>query len=61
MSFDIQKLVRHIADLHPYSRADEFDPVEEIVYLDANENPFDNGVNRYPDPQQKTKRSHCKT
>lgn len=56
MSFDIQKLVRsHIADLHPYSSArDEFDPVEsEVVYLDANENPFDNGVNRYPDPQQR--------
>ena len=23
-----------------------------MVFLDANENPFDNGVNRYPDPQQ---------
>lgn len=56
MSFDIQKLVRsHIANLQPYSSArDEFDPVErEVVYLDANENPFDNGVNRYPDPQQR--------
>jgi len=56
MSFDIQKLVRsYIADLQPYSSArDEFDPVErEVVYLDANENPFDNGVNRYPDPQQR--------
>ena len=56
MSFDIQKLVRsHIADLQPYSSArNEFDPVErEVVYLDANENPFDNGVNRYPDPQQR--------
>ena len=56
MSFDLQKLVRsHIADLQPYSSArDEFDHVErEVVYLDANENPFDNGVNRYPDPQQR--------
>ena len=56
MSFDIQKLVRsHIVDLQPYSSArDEFDPVQrEVVYLDANENPFDNGVNRYPDPQQR--------
>ena len=55
MSFDLQKLVRsHIAGLQPYSSArDEFDPVDsEVVYLDANENPFDNGVNRYPDPQQ---------
>jgi histidinol-phosphate aminotransferase len=23
-----------------------------MVFLDANENPFENGVNRYPDPQQ---------
>ena len=56
MSFDIKKLVRsHIADLQSYSSArDEFDPVErEFVYLDANENPFNNGVNRYPDPQQR--------
>ena len=56
MSFDIQKLVRsHIVDLQAYSSArDEFDLVEEeVVYLDANENPFENGVNRYPDPQQR--------
>ena len=56
MSFDLQKLVRsHIADLQPYSSArDEFDAVDgDVVYLDANENPFDNGVNRYPDPQQR--------
>ncbi len=24
-----------------------------MIYLDANENPFSNGMNRYPDPQQK--------
>ena len=56
MSFDLQKLVRsHIADLQPYSSArDEFDNDDgDVVYLDANENPFDNGVNRYPDPQQR--------
>lgn len=56
MSFDLQKLVRsHIADLQPYSSArDEFDTDDgDVVYLDANENPFDNGVNRYPDPQQR--------
>jgi histidinol-phosphate aminotransferase len=23
-----------------------------MIFLDANENPFENGVNRYPDPQQ---------
>ena len=27
---------------------------ENMVFLDANENPFENGVNRYPDPMQKT-------
>ena len=56
MSFDLQKLVRsHIADLQPYSSSrDEFDADDgDVVYLDANENPFVNGVNRYPDPQQR--------
>lgn len=52
---DIQKLLRpNIAKMTPYSSArDEFDNVAD-VYLDANENPFENGVNRYPDPYQKT-------
>lgn len=39
--------------LKPYSSArDEFEG-DASVFLDANENPFDNGVNRYPDPLQK--------
>lgn len=46
-----------------YSSArDEFDHVAEI-YLDANENPFENGFNRYPDPYQqvvKTRLSQIK-
>jgi histidinol-phosphate aminotransferase len=25
-----------------------------MIFLDANENPFENGVNRYPDPKQKS-------
>jgi len=25
-----------------------------MIFLDANENPFENGMNRYPDPQQKS-------
>ena len=56
MSFDLQKLVRsHIADLQQYSSAREefYADDGDVVYLDANENPFDNGVNRYPDPQQR--------
>lgn len=53
--FDIQSLVRpNVAKMTAYSSArDEFtDFHKEMVFLDANENPFDNGVNRYPDPQQ---------
>src|SRR5690606_11174011 len=26
----------------------------EMIFLDANENPFENGVNRYPDPHQRS-------
>ena len=53
--FDIHTLVRaNVAKMTAYSSArDEFtDFDKEMVFLDANENPFDNGVNRYPDPQQ---------
>jgi len=53
----IQDLVReNIKNLKPYSSArDEFKEFDkEMVFLDANENPFENGVNRYPDPQQTT-------
>ena len=55
--FTIKKLVRkNIAKMKPYSSArDEFkDFQRDMVFLDANENPFDNGVNRYPDPQQRS-------
>jgi histidinol-phosphate aminotransferase len=41
--------------MKPYSSArDEFEDFDtaEMIFLDANENPFENGVNRYPDPQQ---------
>ncbi len=53
MSFDLNKILRpSIAALKPYSSArDEFTGKAE-VYLDANENPFDTGLNRYPDPYQ---------
>tara|TARA_R110002020_G_scaffold190571_1_gene390100 strand:+ start:92 stop:1141 length:1050 start_codon:yes stop_codon:yes gene_type:complete len=55
-TFNVDKLVRpNVAKLQPYSSArDEFtETSESIVFLDANENPFENGVNRYPDPQQR--------
>lgn len=51
----IQNLIReNIKNIQPYASArDEFtDPSVDMVFLDANENPFENGVNRYPDPQQ---------
>lgn len=45
-----------IKALKPYSSArDEFKgTTDNMVFLDANENPYENGVNRYPDPQQGT-------
>ena len=54
--FNIDSIVRsNIKKLNPYSSArDEFTDFDrEMVFLDANENPFENGVNRYPDPQQR--------
>ena len=54
---NINNLVRkNVQKLQPYSSArDEFkDFGKKMIYLDANENPFENGVNRYPDPHQKT-------
>ena len=54
---DINNLVReNIKGLSPYSSArDEYvSDGSEMVFLDANENPFENGVNRYPDPQQRS-------
>ncbi len=50
-NFNIQSWLRpNIRDLKPYSSArDEFSG-EALVFLDANENPYENGLNRYPDP-----------
>lgn len=52
-NFELNKLVRkNILALKPYSSArDEFKGEAE-VYLDANENPYPSGFNRYPDPLQ---------
>ena len=56
MNFDINNLIReNVKVLKPYSSArDEFEDFDtaNMIFLDANENPFQNGVNRYPDPQQ---------
>lgn len=55
-NFDINTLVReNVKSMMPYSSArDEFEDFDtaDMIFLDANENPFENGVNRYPDPQQ---------
>ncbi len=51
---NLQELVRpNIWALKPYSCArDEFKGMKADVFIDANENPFNNGINRYPDPMQ---------
>ena len=53
---DLKKLVRPLVlKIAPYRSArDEFEDFEaQNIFLDANENPFENGYNRYPDPQQR--------
>ena len=59
--FDINTLVReNVKAMKPYSSArDEFEDFDtaQMIFLDANENPFENGVNRYPDPQQTSVKS----
>lgn len=53
---EINQLIRkNIKQMKAYSSArDEFKDFEQkMIFLDANENPYDNGMNRYPDPQQK--------
>ncbi|NUQ22938.1 MAG: histidinol-phosphate transaminase [Saprospiraceae bacterium] len=50
---DLQQLVRpNVLALKPYSSARSEYTGDAEVFLDANENPFDTGLNRYPDPLQ---------
>ncbi|MCG3167121.1 MAG: Histidinol-phosphate aminotransferase [Bacteroidia bacterium] len=53
-TFNLDAITRdNVKKLVPYSSArDEFKGSEGI-FLDANENPFNTGYNRYPDPHQK--------
>ena len=54
MAKDIDKYVRRaIAQLTPYSTARDEYQGELGVFLDANESPYENGYNRYPDPHQR--------
>lgn len=51
----VDALVRQgIRDLKPYTSArdDYSGKGTSMIFLDANENPYDTGVNRYPDPHQ---------
>jgi len=57
MSFNLNNITRaNVKGLSPYSSArDEYvSDGSTMIFLDANENPFENGVNRYPDPQQRS-------
>lgn len=47
-----------IAALTPYSTARDEYKGELGVFLDANESPYENGYNRYPDPHQKALKAH---
>ena len=52
-TIDIYALARpNIRSLAPYSTARDECQVKIGSFLDANENPIDNGYNRYPDPRQ---------
>jgi len=53
--FKINSFIRdNIRAMNTYSSArDEYtNSSEDMVFLDANESPFENGMNRYPDPEQ---------
>lgn len=51
---NLEKLLRkNIKGLQPYSSARDEYSGEAMVFLDANENPYNAPYNRYPDPLQK--------
>jgi len=52
--FNLNNILReNIKRLKPYSSARDDFSGEASVWIDANENPFNTGVNRYPDPHQR--------
>lgn len=58
--FNINNIIRpNVKAMKAYSSArDEFQDInDDFVFLDANENPFNNGLNRYPDPLQRNVKS----
>ncbi|MEP5254156.1 MAG: histidinol-phosphate transaminase [Winogradskyella arenosi] len=63
-NFNLNNLIRdNIKSIKPYSSArDEYqDVTTDMVFIDANENPFTTTVNRYPDPQQTTVKERLAT
>lgn len=53
--FDLDRLIRpSVKAISPYSSArDEFSSeADDLIFLDANENPYGQDINRYPDPYQ---------
>lgn len=62
MKDPLQYLRPNIASLAPYSTArDDFKGGDISIWLDANESPYNNGVNRYPDPHQRELKQHIAT
>ncbi|WP_312556401.1 histidinol-phosphate transaminase [Empedobacter brevis] len=58
--FNLDTIIRpNIKAMKAYSSArDEFQEINNnFIFLDANENPFNNGLNRYPDPFQQNVKS----
>ena len=56
MKFNLESLTRdNVKSLKPYSSArDEYVSDGSVkIFLDANESPYNSGLNRYPDPQQR--------
>jgi histidinol-phosphate aminotransferase len=59
---NITTLVRpNILNLTPYSSARSEFKGRADIFLDANENPFENGLNRYPDPLQEKLKARIST
>ena len=55
---EVRELVnKHILQLQPYSSARDECTLPAEIFIDANENPYNIGYNRYPDPYQRKLKS----
>ncbi|MCF8390355.1 MAG: histidinol-phosphate transaminase [Bacteroidales bacterium] len=58
MNFELKNIIRkNILELKPYSSARNEYSGSNVVLLDANENPYNEPYNRYPDPGQQNLKS----